>query len=117
MYKSLLISSFRGLRDLKMDDLARVNLISGSNNIGKTAVLEAILLLAAGPLAGRIALDMIRPFRGSPSLPITGGLEGGPWDFIFPNLDSSSEIRLESMTDEGSYNLTLSIPGNLTASQ
>jgi len=41
----LLIEDYRGIRNLKIEDLKRVNLIVGDNNCGKTSVLEAIQLL------------------------------------------------------------------------
>jgi hypothetical protein len=47
MYKSIHIQNFRGLRDLRIDDLGRVNLIVGANNVGKTSVLEALCLMHA----------------------------------------------------------------------
>jgi hypothetical protein len=47
MLRSLRIMSFRGLRELTMTGLARVNLLVGTNNCGKTSVLEATHMLAA----------------------------------------------------------------------
>lgn len=44
---SLEIRSFRGFRHLKIEHLGRVNLIVGKNNVGKTALLEALRLYAA----------------------------------------------------------------------
>lgn len=45
MLKNLQIVGFRGIPKLSFESLARVNLIVGKNNAGKTAVLEAIELL------------------------------------------------------------------------
>ncbi len=45
MYNSIHIQNFRGFRDLKIDDLRRVNLIAGKNNVGKTSLLDAIAIL------------------------------------------------------------------------
>ena len=45
MYKSIRIQNFRGIKDLKINDLGRVNLIVGANNVGKSSVLEALALL------------------------------------------------------------------------
>lgn len=45
MYESIRIQNFRGLRDLTIENLGRVNLLVGANNVGKTSVLEAIWLL------------------------------------------------------------------------
>mgnify|MGYP002401115589 CR=1 FL=1 len=39
---SISIKQFRGLRELQLDNLGRVNLFVGANNSGKTSVLEAI---------------------------------------------------------------------------
>ena len=38
------IGSFRGLKQLKFEDLSRLNLIVGSNDSGKTSVLEALAI-------------------------------------------------------------------------
>ena len=48
MYKSFQVQNFRGFKDLRLDDMARVNLIAGKNNTGKSALLEAILILTRG---------------------------------------------------------------------
>lgn len=47
LLKNLEIRSFRGFRHLKIERLGRVNLIVGKNNVGKTALLEALRLYAA----------------------------------------------------------------------
>jgi hypothetical protein len=44
---SLEIQHFRGFRHLHIEKLGRVNLIVGKNNIGKTALLEALQLYAS----------------------------------------------------------------------
>lgn len=36
------IKSFRGISNLKLDDLAQINIITGDNNCGKTSILEVI---------------------------------------------------------------------------
>jgi len=43
---SLEIRNFRGLKELRIEKLGRVNLIVGKNNVGKTSVLEALRLYA-----------------------------------------------------------------------
>ena len=45
---SIEINNFRALRHLKLENLSRVNLIVGKNNVGKTTVLEAIWVYAQG---------------------------------------------------------------------
>ena len=46
MYTSFSIENFRLFEQLTVEPLARVNLIAGQNNAGKTALLEAIWLLS-----------------------------------------------------------------------
>ena len=55
MYTSFSISNFRLFESLVVEPLARVNLIAGDNNVGKTALLEALWLLSH-PTAPRLAL-------------------------------------------------------------
>jgi predicted ATPase len=47
MFQQLRLENFRGLRELTLTGLGRVNLLVGANNCGKTSVLEAIHILAA----------------------------------------------------------------------
>jgi ABC-type transport system involved in cytochrome c biogenesis ATPase subunit len=55
LLNSLEIRNFRGFRHLTIEKLGRVNLIVGKNNVGKTALLEALHLYAR-----RGALSLIR---------------------------------------------------------
>ena len=48
MLTSLGIRNYRNLKSLDIERLARVNLIAGKNNTGKTSLLEAVSLYAAG---------------------------------------------------------------------
>jgi len=45
--RTLTIERFRALRQLKINGLGRVNLITGRNNTGKSSVLEALRILAS----------------------------------------------------------------------
>ena len=45
MYSSIRIQGYRGLDSFRMQRLGRVNLLVGTNNCGKTSVLECIALL------------------------------------------------------------------------
>lgn len=45
--QSLSIKGFRTFRELKIEGLGRVNLITGCNNTGKSSVLEALRILAS----------------------------------------------------------------------
>ncbi len=44
MIENLEINGYKALIDFKIADLSQINIISGSNNVGKTALLEAIVL-------------------------------------------------------------------------
>ena len=49
LYTSMEIKGYRGLSSLRLDGLTRINLLVGTNNSGKTSILECIgLLHAAG---------------------------------------------------------------------
>lgn len=86
MLKKLRISDFRGLRDVTVDDLSRINLVTGRNNAGKTTLLEALLLLV-GAANARMAF--------SPHV-IRGWKQGMPprwladtyWKPLFSGLDT-----------------------------
>src|SRR3954447_19808573 len=45
MLRDLTIQNYRAFNDFTIDGLARVNLIVGANNSGKTSFLEAVYLL------------------------------------------------------------------------
>jgi AAA15 family ATPase/GTPase len=44
VYERFEVEGFRCFENLKLRDLARINLIAGVNNVGKTALLEAIFI-------------------------------------------------------------------------
>lgn len=44
MYSQFRVQNFRGFKDLELKDLARINLIAGKNNVGKTSLLEAFFV-------------------------------------------------------------------------
>ncbi|WP_293155397.1 ATP/GTP-binding protein [Okeania sp. SIO2C9] len=45
MFKCITVKNFRCFEEISIDNIERVNLIGGINNVGKTALLEAIFLL------------------------------------------------------------------------
>lgn len=49
MLKSLTIQNFRCFESFELQQLGRLNLLVGSNNSGKTSILEAIQLLTSQP--------------------------------------------------------------------
>jgi len=50
--RSFAVEGYRGIRELRLPDLERVHLFVGTNNAGKTALLEALRLYATDLPAG-----------------------------------------------------------------
>ena len=46
MYSAIRIKGFRGLAEIRLQGLGRVNLLVGTNNCGKTSILEAVRVFA-----------------------------------------------------------------------
>lgn len=61
---SIEISNFKNFRHLRIDNIGRVNLIVGKNNAGKSSLLEAVSILAAGGSIGW--LKNLLALRGMP---------------------------------------------------
>lgn len=47
----LVISGFRGIDELLIPRLGRVTLLAGKNSVGKTTVLDAVLVMQLGAAA------------------------------------------------------------------
>ena len=60
--KSLYIKNYKNIRELSIDSLARVNLIVGCNNVGKSTLLEAVSIYLAN--GNDEWLKTILDFRG-----------------------------------------------------
>src|SRR6266498_1289470 len=99
MITRLAIENFRGLQQVVLAELRRVNLVVGGNDTGKTSVLEALVLLFGDAAAIR-------------SLPITfrtnqtGGQSTDDqndretfWSWLFYDRDSKHKIALEAGID------------------
>ena len=105
MFTSLSIKNFRCFSEFIIEPLKRVNLIAGENNSGKTALLEAVFLVAGGNNLSRweqINSDrgMASPRGMTPSWsrrryesdPLSVGFPF--WRQIFRNLDSTETIQI-----------------------
>jgi len=93
MYTSFQVRNFRCFRELTLADLKRVNLIAGVNNVGKTALLEA-LFLHCGAYNPGLALQ-INAFRGIETVKIElGRWVETPWDSLFHQFDTTKNIEL-----------------------
>ncbi len=92
MLKSLRIRNFRNLADLKIDRLARVNLLTGRNNSGKTTLLEALFLLVGeGDPAAAVAMN-----NGGRGIDTAGMLavREAFWKPLFLAFDMSRDIDI-----------------------
>ncbi|MFA0734027.1 MAG: hypothetical protein OGMRLDGQ_000527 [Candidatus Fervidibacter sp.] len=100
MYESFTVRHFRCFHELKLEGLARFNLFIGRNNVGKTALLEA-LFIHAGAYNPELTLR-VSAFRGIETVPVGwGGYQEAPWDWLFHNFDTYKPIVLESRDEKG----------------
>lgn len=104
MYTSFSIKNFRCIEDLTIEPLARVNLIVGKNNMGKTALLEALWLHSGPNLPG--LGDRLARFRGIP-----GQDPGRLMHDLFYDFDPNRTIVLSAKgndeVDKGTLNIKL----------
>ncbi len=93
MYQSFKVSNFRCFRELTIADLERVNLIAGVNNVGKTALLEA-LFLHCGAYNPDLTLRL-NAFRGIDVMKVEFlPWAESPWDSLFSEFDTSQRVEL-----------------------
>ena len=101
--ESFAIEQFRGVKNLELNGLGRINVLFGLNNCGKTTVLEA-LSCYADPLDGLNWLSVgLKRFGLSPA---TSRVQALRW--IFPQHSDSSPKNLYeggkvALTSSGSY--------------
>ena len=94
MYTSFTIENFRCFEHLTIEPLARINLIAGKNNTGKTALLEA-LWLHSGPNISDLGVRLAG-FRGIPGPDLRRFLHD-----LFSNFDPARSIILSSLAGIG----------------
>lgn len=83
----LSISNFRKLKEVQIQFQPGLNIIVGANNVGKTAIVDALRALLAGhdePPPRLDTDDLHRPKEGSPACEIT-------FDYIFQGLSLDDE--------------------------
>ena len=108
MFTSFEAKNFRGFRDLVISDLSRVNLIAGMNNVGKTALLEA-LFIHSGAYNPELALT-VNAFRGIGEVRVEFKKTSEfPWSSLFNLFEPQQNIVLRSESPtEGTRVLRLS---------
>ncbi|MEK7813705.1 MAG: AAA family ATPase [Candidatus Desantisbacteria bacterium] len=107
MYNSFRIKHFRCFEDLEVENIRQINLITGLNNVGKTALLEALLLHCK---ANSWTLRNLNTFRGLTEftewgLPRMEQLANLLRTNLFFGLDTSRNVELEGTLDKGEKRL------------
>ena len=94
MYRSLEVHGFRCFAQLSVRDLARVNIIAGRNNAGKTALLEAVYLHAMGGTPAAL-LNVVRQ-RGHRLATSDAPLDQLPWQTLFRGFATEGQVWVEA---------------------
>ncbi|MGE3726809.1 MAG: ATP/GTP-binding protein [Candidatus Sericytochromatia bacterium] len=95
-YQALDIKHFRGFKDIRFKNFNRINIITGLNNIGKTALLEA-LFIHAGATDYRLPL-LMNNIRSMTQLPSEAE---EIWGWFFYNKDFNQPIELIAKLQNG----------------
>ncbi|MCY4508965.1 MAG: AAA family ATPase [Acidobacteria bacterium] len=101
MYSSIRIQGYRGLDSFQMQGLGRVNLLVGTNNCGKTSILECIELLRSA--GDPHVLSWITDRRGEWAYADQGDARNSPMSrrspivsHLFANRELGSPIRIDA---------------------
>jgi AAA15 family ATPase/GTPase len=105
MIKDIEIKNFRCFSILKASGFAKVNLISGKNNAGKTALLEA-LFLNSSPISDSILF--LRQLRRE-TVSFSKAIPERTWNGFFFNQDKSKPLIISVNLDHFSRSLEISI--------
>jgi len=97
MIKDIRIKNFRCFNDLSVSGFEKINLISGKNNIGKTALLEAIFLNSSPRPDTIFLLRQVRREKAS----FSRNLPERTWNNFFFQQDKSKEILIETTLESG----------------
>lgn len=114
MYESFHVRNYRGLQKLDLEGLADVNLIAGSNNVGKTALLESLFVFSGTYNPG--LLLVVRTLRGHDRLKIQrGSWAESPFATFFFNRNESSTVAFSGYdVDRGLRSVEISVVRDLS---
>jgi len=102
--KSLEIKNFKTFNHLRIDNLNQINIIYGRNNVGKTALLEAIYI----GLSNVNPLNVFALLRG---FPISQDLREDIFNLLFYNFNYKEEISMSfEFADKVSLKTTIGKP-------
>ena len=95
MFNSLQIDNLRGIKHAELKDFARINLLFGKNNCGKSTILEALFLVSG---------------QSNPTLPLTinmlrnyNGFSERDMDIEFYNLNPNNKIEISTTGDQNRW--------------
>jgi AAA15 family ATPase/GTPase len=99
MIKNISVINFRCFDNLKVSGFKTINLISGKNNVGKTALLEALFLNSSPRPDTILSLQKVRREQSS----FSRALPDRTWNNFFFNQDKNNTISIEAdLKDESS---------------
>src|SRR5258708_5199603 len=109
MYRTFTAKNFRCFDELTFTDLKRINLIAGKNNVGKTALLEA-LFVHSGAYNPQLTL-LLNAIRGLGNLTVDFGTRSAsPWDSLLSDYDVTKSAEFIGEHDTvGRSKVTLTI--------
>ncbi len=99
--ESIAIHKFRGIRDLELKGLGKINLLVGINNSGKTSVLEA-LSIYCHPLDIRVWLSTARQREQEYRISRTPSLDALQWLFAHDFLLDREKLKTGTISISGS---------------
>jgi AAA15 family ATPase/GTPase len=99
MFTAIQIRNFRGIKDIEIENLGKINIFVGDNATGKTAILDAVYIL-------------INP--NNPELPIKtnfwrnlGPLTPSFWRSLFYDFDYNNEILIYAKNKDGNREVSI----------
>lgn len=94
MLESLQIENFRGLRNLNVDDMSRINIFAGANGSGKTSLNEALSLLLSSDSEFLLDASILR--RSSVLIEGCSATYDALWRPLYFNSDTTLPIRVSA---------------------
>ena len=89
--KRINIEMFRGIKNLDIENLNKINIFVGDNNVGKTSILEAIRVLGSASFNN---LLQVAGSRGNSNIYFYSSFEN--FIYLFPRLDKKSRIHISA---------------------
>lgn len=106
--KNMYIKTFRGVNNLKLNNLAQINILTGDNNSGKTSILELLQSLK-NPYSFRVWYDLLR----RKSSPLYRGLTYYEGFYDLFNINSD-EKRIEYKVETDSKDIDIKMTADET---